>query len=132
MFAISTALTPSIITGIFGLFGTIASAVIGRDFLNRRLLKEQLSIAQADIAFLLQVEELHCAKLKSHGFQSSKLRLRADAKDKGFTWSGRFTPSRVASRSSGWSPRESFAERITGLLGRSKPLNAKADPALCR
>lgn len=90
---------PAIISGLFSLGGTIFAALVGREVINRKRLQERLQIAQRDIAFLLQVEALHCQKHRDDFHESFKRRIRKEAADKGHVWSGRFTPGRVMASS---------------------------------
>lgn len=63
---------------------------------GRRKLAEKLQVAQADIEFLLSVEQLHCERHQAVSGQSFKNTVRKQAKDQGLTWSGKFTPGRLA------------------------------------
>jgi len=74
---------------------TICAAVIGKRIANGERLKEKLDVAINDIAFLLAVEDEHCKLHKENTNQSSKLRIRQFAVDRGLTWSGKFTPGRA-------------------------------------
>ena len=77
---------------------TIAAAVaalIGHQIAGRKRLKEKLMLAIADIQFMLAVESEHC-KLHLETLQeSNQRRVRRLAQQKGFIWSGKFTPGRV-------------------------------------
>jgi hypothetical protein len=74
---------------------TICAAVIGKRIANGEKLKENLDVAINDIAFLLAVEDEHCKVHKENTNQSSKLRIRQFAVERGHTWSGKFTPGRA-------------------------------------
>jgi hypothetical protein len=77
--------------GIAGL----CAAIIGKQIAGRRKLVEKLEMAQDDIAFLLCVENLHGQLHKDNELSSQKLTVREAARNKGYRWSGRFTPGRV-------------------------------------
>ena len=85
------------ITGSFGVIATVIGAVvaltISRKISKRQKLEEDLKEAVSDIRFLLAVEEAHCAKHREAGGESYKNRTRQVVRDdKGFSFSGRFTP----------------------------------------
>lgn len=63
---------------------------------GRRKLAEKLQTAQADIEFLLAVEQAHCDRHQAAGGQSFKITVRKQVKEQGCTWSGKFTPGRLA------------------------------------
>ena len=78
----------------------IAAVLVGKAFLSRDKLKDQLNAAASDIAFLLKVEERHCELHQQEASgQSNKQRVREYATARGFAWSGRFTPGRYRSNS---------------------------------
>lgn len=77
----------------------ICASVIGKRIANGDKLKENLDVAINDIAFLLLVEEEHCKVHKENTNQSSKMRIRQIATDRGIVWSGKFTPGRAKSLS---------------------------------
>lgn len=105
MFLIDPTLYPTILTGAFSLLATLVAGLLTAQSTNRKRLQQQLAVAQADIAFLLQVEALHCAKHVEYARSSSKLRVRQEVTQKGFEWSGRFTPGRVKS-DAGYVPKK--------------------------
>lgn len=74
---------------------TVCAAIIGKRIANGEKLKENLDVAINDIAFLLAVEEEHCKVHKENTNQTSKLRIRQFAVERGHTWSGKFTPGRA-------------------------------------
>ena len=76
---------------------TVFATIFGKRILNGEKLKENLDIAINDVAFLLAVEEEHCAIHKENTNQSSKLRIRQIAVERGLIWSGKFTPGRAKS-----------------------------------
>ena len=94
---------PQILSSIISSAGTIAAAVIaavtakiiGRKFLDRERLKNDLETAVKDIEFLLSVEEIHCGNNREMDGHSSKNKVRDMVRDSGIEWSGRFTPGRV-------------------------------------
>jgi hypothetical protein len=121
---------PDLVSGLITFAGTIIAAFIGQQFVSRRKLQEKLKEAQADIAFLLEVEALHCEKHKLAGHSSSKLRIREQARARGQAWSGRFTPGRVRGNAGGAKPKRSLltriVERLTSGTGTStKQVNPK-------
>jgi hypothetical protein len=70
-----------------------AAWLIGRKVSQRQKLEEDLDRAVRDIHFLLAVEEAHCARNKTAGNESFKLRTRSAVKEtSGTEFSGRFTP----------------------------------------
>lgn len=95
MSALASSLYPQIVSAVFGLIGTITAALIGREFIKRKRLQEKLLIAERDIAFLLEVEAVHCAVHKELGYASLKINVRKGVLRSGYSWSGRFTPGRV-------------------------------------
>lgn len=76
----------------------ISAALIGQQFLNRKKLQETLSEAQADIRFLLAVEEEHCEMHREAEQQSFKNTVRNLAYGRGLLWSGNHTPGRVKTK----------------------------------
>jgi hypothetical protein len=87
--------------------GSILSAVIaatvagliGKRFLNKKKLQQDLSCAIQDIDFLMQVEARHCEINVDEGRPSNLRTVRRHVKNSfGHSWSGRFTPGRVTSR----------------------------------
>lgn len=96
--------SPEVVAAAIGALGTVIATVLaslvawmlGRQVAQREKLKAQLAEAQADIAFLLAVEERHCELHRTHHGQSHKLRVREHVRQSsGCTWSGRHTPGRV-------------------------------------
>ena len=87
------AVQAAIITGLRSILATTIAAVgaviVGQRFVNQRRLKEKIDILKGDVAFLLAVEDEHC---KEGG---GKITARNAVRDKGLTWSGRFTPGRA-------------------------------------
>lgn len=77
------------------LIAAISASVIGKFIADRDKLKDNLNLAINDIAFLLAVEDEHCKVHRENTNQSSKLRIRQFATDRGLTWSGKFTPGRA-------------------------------------
>ena len=108
-------LDPQIIAGAFSLVGTLATALIGQVIISRKRLVEKLEIAQADIAYLLHVETLHCEKHREMNRASFKLRIRKEATEYGLSWSGRFTPGRVRSNRGGRPLSTTISARIIVL-----------------
>lgn len=87
------------ITTVGTMFATIVAAIcaslIGKSIADRERLKEKLNIAIGDIAYLLAVEDEHCKIHKENTTQSSKMKIRQIAIDRGLAWSGKFTPGRA-------------------------------------
>lgn len=92
------------------LITSVTAAIVGRLFLKHRRLKEKLQIATTDIAFLLQVEHLHCSMHVARGDRSHKLSVRSRAREAGLEWSGRFTPGRTS--------QQKFADRLAEITPR--------------
>lgn len=95
---------PEIIAGLFGLGSTILTGLFSYHRKSRQRLEEKLRRAQADVAYLLEVERLHCEKNRELRHASFKTRVRTEASKNGFTWSGAFTPGRVRASTSGFRP----------------------------
>lgn len=93
---------PQVLSAIITAIGSVVEAVIaatavvcvGRVFLSHKKLKSQLDTAVGDIAFLLKVEERHCAMHQDSSGESNKKRAREFVRDNGSAWSGQFTPGR--------------------------------------
>ena len=78
------------------LLAAIAAAVIGRKFSQGKKLEDRLKEAQADIAFLLAVEQEHCELHKDNSGESNKNRIRKVVQqERGLFWSGENTWSRL-------------------------------------
>lgn len=92
---IQSALISGIFTVLSAIIASVAAAIIGQNIADRRQLQKDLEIAFNDIAFLLEVEELHCENNKNMTGASRKNTVRAAARDAGLSFSGRFTPGRV-------------------------------------
>lgn len=73
----------------------VALALIGLIERQRGRLKRDNTTMAGDIAFQLEVEKIHCELHEERGFTSRKNIAREMARDRGFEWSGRFTPGRV-------------------------------------
>lgn len=99
---------PAVQSAIIGAVGSIATgtiaaicaAVIGKQIAGRKRLSDNLMIAQNDIKFLLAVEQAHCEIHQERDGTSNKITVRNDVREDGYEWSGKFTPGRIASRSS--------------------------------
>ncbi|BAQ64467.1 hypothetical protein [Geminocystis sp. NIES-3709] len=89
----------SIISGGCSIISTIIAAItaklIGQVISNRRKLQEYLDLAIKDIAFLLEVEKLHCERNKEKLEGSQKNKIRLYVRRSGYSFSGKFTPGRV-------------------------------------
>ena len=77
------------------LIAAISASVIGKRFVSKKKLQENLLMAQRDIEFLLAVEEEHCALHMEASGKSQKNRVRQLARERDFVWSGKFTPGRA-------------------------------------
>jgi hypothetical protein len=100
---------PEIVAGLFGLCSTVLTGLFSYHKKSRQRLEEKLQRAQADVAYLLEVERLHCERNRDLRHASFKTRVRNEASKNGFTWSGAFTPGRVRAASSGYRPSLAFA-----------------------
>jgi hypothetical protein len=89
------AIVPVLVSGAFGIIGTIIAGLIGKDIADRKKAHERLRLAEADIAFLLAVEQIHCEMHRGVNNTTHKLHARKEAAAKGLTWSGKFTPGRL-------------------------------------
>lgn len=96
--AVQSSLIGAVGSFVTGTMAAICAAVIGKQIAGRRRLQDKLDVALTDIAFLLKVEELHCAHRQSEtDGPSPKLAVRKEVREKfGIVFSGRFTPGRVA------------------------------------
>lgn len=89
------AVQSAIIQALSVIIAAIVAGIIGKQFVSRRLLQEKLVLAQQDIAFLLAVEEEHCALHQKEKGRTLKLSMRDIARQRGHVWSGQFTPGRA-------------------------------------
>ena len=80
-------------------FGTVVAALIGGligiKWLRQQGMVEQLKIARRDIRFLLEVERLHTEAREPERPLRPLRQARSVCKERGFSWSGRNTKSRV-------------------------------------
>jgi len=104
-----------LIAAVIGMVTTIFTAIAGQAILGRKQLQEKLNIAYDDIAYLLQVEALHCERHKELSRASFKLRIRKEVSATGMSWSGRFTPGRVRSDRAGRALSTTVSARIIVL-----------------
>lgn len=93
-----------IIAGLFTLCSTVLTGLFSYHRKSRKRLEEKLHRAEADVAYLLEVERLHCEKNRELRHASFKTRVRTEASKNGFTWSGAFTPGRVRASNSAYRP----------------------------
>lgn len=105
----------NLIAAVIGMVTTIFTAIAGQAILGRKQLQEKLDIAYGDIAYLLQVEALHCERHKELSRASFKLRVRKEVSATGMSWSGRFTPGRVRSARAGRALSTTVSARIIVL-----------------
>lgn len=92
---IQAAFISGIFTVLSALIAAVAAAIIGNTIANRRKLQEKLKIAIQDIAFLLEVEEIHCEHNKRNGKPSRKNTVRNEVREAGLDFSQQFTPGRA-------------------------------------
>lgn len=78
------------------LIAGLCALLVSVQVTDRRKLAEKLVTAKADLEFMLAVEQNHCDRNLATGGQSFKNTMRKQAKDSGLTWSGKFTPGRLA------------------------------------
>jgi hypothetical protein len=88
----------------------ICAAIIGKHMAWSKRQREKLELAVSDIAFLLAVEAAHCELHKTVDGASHKARVREEVRVAGYSWSGRFTPSRAHS------VKPTFIRRLTWNL----------------
>lgn len=106
---IQSSIIHSVINVIPPIVVTIFAIIISRQLAKVKRVREKLSVAQCDIAYLLAVEAAHCEIHRRAGADSGKLRVRRLVEhEHRLIWSGRFTPGRVrgSSTSSGPDPVE--------------------------
>lgn len=76
---------------------SVAAALIGKHFSNKKKLLSKLEQARNDILFLLEVEKRYGAKLQLHEDVTLKNTIRNEVRQTtNLCWSGRNTPSRIA------------------------------------
>ena len=96
---IQAALISGMFTVLSAAIAAIAAALIGQNIADRRKLKRDLAIAFNDIAFLLEVEELHCENNEKAFGKSGKNTVRKNVrKASGLSFSQKFTPGRIRAR----------------------------------
>ncbi len=96
--AVQSAIISSVGNVLAAVIAAICAAVIGYQISGRRRLQENLNQAIGDIAFLLEVEKVHCQMQVEHQGTSMKITVRKRVTDAGERWSGKFTPGRSAAR----------------------------------
>lgn len=96
--AVQSAIISTVGNVLAAAIAAICAAIIGHQISGRRRLQENLNHAIADIAFLLEVEKLHCQMQVAHQGSSMKITVRKRVNDTGERWSGKFTPGRSAAR----------------------------------
>lgn len=89
---IQAALISGLSNVLSALIAAAAAAVIGKTIADGRRSQEKLETAIDDIAFLLEVEDLHCEHNRQNLNQSRKNIVRDQARDAGLNFSGQFTP----------------------------------------
>lgn len=96
--AVQAAIISAVGSVVAAAIAALCAAIIGKQITGRKRLQEKLDQAQGDILFLLAVEEEHCKLHQVDTEISNKRRVRRVAGERGFRWSGRFTPSRIKAR----------------------------------
>lgn len=78
------------------LLGGFAAWLARRMNSRRKEIIADLQVAVDDIQFLLEVERIYGEELKFHADSSMRNSIRERVRtEKGFKWSGRYTPGRV-------------------------------------
>jgi len=96
--AVQSAIISSVGNVLAAVIAAICAAVIGYQISGRRRLQENLNLAIGDIAYLLEVEKIHCQMQVEHHGTSMKNTVRKRVTEAGELWSGKFTPGRSAAR----------------------------------
>ncbi|GMG94733.1 hypothetical protein ACUXAV_004990 [Cupriavidus metallidurans] len=94
--AVQAAIISAVGSILTSAIAALCAAIIGRQISGRKRLQDKLLVAQDDIEFLLQVEKAHCVIHKERDQSSNKLIVRNAVRDKGFEYSGKFSPGKVA------------------------------------
>lgn len=92
--AVQAALISALGAVIATTLAAVSAAFIGKKFTDRKLLQQKLELCTRDVEYLLKVEAAHVALHKALG-SSNKLKVRESVRNRGYTWSGKFTPGRV-------------------------------------
>ncbi|GIU40879.1 hypothetical protein TUM3794_19850 [Shewanella colwelliana] len=88
---------------------------LGNRLIKKQKLQRDLKVALNDIQYLLAVEQYHCHEHKLVSDQSKKQMIRDSvAIETSLTWSGKFTPSRIAR----YPADESLFEIMAKITGR--------------
>lgn len=83
-------MSENLIVSALGLAAIAMSLYCSHVLVNRKRLQEKLALAQADIAYLLAVEQAHCDKHLELSRATFKRRVRKEVTDSGLSWSGSF------------------------------------------
>tara|TARA_Y100001934_G_C12158233_1_gene680689 strand:- start:136 stop:459 length:324 start_codon:yes stop_codon:yes gene_type:complete len=84
---------------VAAVIAAFAAALVGRTFVRQEKLKAKFNEALADIAFLTEVEQTHCARNKVEMGESYKNRVRESVRARGYVWSGNYTKGRAKEHS---------------------------------
>lgn len=95
--SVQAALIEGISTIVSALIAAIAASIIGKKIADRERFKNLLALAIDDIAFLLEVESIHCQRNKELNNKTLKIVTRDEVKSNGKDFSGNFTPGRANS-----------------------------------
>lgn len=96
----SEALVIQIIQSVAIIIAALAPSTVGLLWLRKRKLAEELECAYADILFLLEVEARAGKLIAEYEGSSRKRMIRADVRyETNLDWSGKFTPSKIKSKS---------------------------------
>lgn len=99
--AVQASLISALGTILATVIGAISASIIGKQFANRKKLSEKLDIALNDIAFMLIVEEEHCEEHKTNMDRSNKITMRDRARQQGYSWSGKFSLTKIGTAQAG-------------------------------
>lgn len=99
--AVQASLISALGTIVATLIGAVCASIIGKQFASRKKLSEKLNIALNDIAFMLIVEEEHCEEHKSNIDRSNKITMRERARQQGYSWSGKYSLTRISTAKAG-------------------------------
>lgn len=84
-------------TMVSSLIAAITASIIGKKITDGERLKQLLNMAIKDIAFLLEVEKLHCERNKEQNGKYLKKLTRDEARKNGHDFSSKLTPGRAKS-----------------------------------
>ncbi|MBO2656042.1 hypothetical protein I6M49_21600 [Shewanella algae] len=107
------------ISSIFAAFVPSFTAFhLGNWLIKKQKIQKDLKVALNDIRYLLAVEQYHCNEHKLLCDQSKKQMIRDSVSaETSLSWSGKFTPSRIAR----YHADESLFETMAKITGRKPP-----------